>query len=338
MIAKNFKTGAKNLFLMFFSIFLLASAVIFPAKADVIFNSATNYPTVNALTDAIVNWFLSITAGLAILFLIIGGIYYVTAFGDDKRIEEAKKIITYAIFGLVLILISYSVVTTLNSIIFSGASAPITVSAPATIVIPAPAPMLPIAPITAPGTAAPVLTTITVSPATATITVGATQTFTASPKDQNGNPIAAAIVWTSNDAVCGSFSVSSDTHSLTYVAGNTQCSNIVFTAASGGKSGSAIGVKITPQVNSMTISPSNPTIYAGTTQTFTAFPKDGNNNPVTNAAVIWSVGDSSVGAIVADTTDSKIAVFTAAERYDGSTTITATSGGKSATADVVIIY
>lgn len=118
MIAKNFKTGAKNLFLMFFSIFLLALAVIFPAKADVIFNSATNYPTVNALTDAIVNWFLSITAGLAILFLIIGGIYYVTAFGDDKRIEEAKKIITYAIFGLALILISYSVVATVNKIIF----------------------------------------------------------------------------------------------------------------------------------------------------------------------------------------------------------------------------
>jgi len=49
----------------------------------------------------------------------------------------------------------------------------------------------------------PVLTTITVSPATANLIVGATQAFTAAPKDQDGNPIAVAISWTSSNTAVG---------------------------------------------------------------------------------------------------------------------------------------
>ncbi|MFA4955355.1 MAG: Ig-like domain-containing protein [Candidatus Methanoperedens sp.] len=50
---------------------------------------------------------------------------------------------------------------------------------------------------------APVLTTITVSPATANIIVGANQSFTAAPKDQNGNPTVVAISWTSSNTTVG---------------------------------------------------------------------------------------------------------------------------------------
>lgn len=113
------KTSVKKMFLAktALTVFLSAS-LAFSAKADVIFNNTSSYNDVNKLVEGISNWFLSITAGLTILFLIIGGIFYLTAAGDDKRMEEGKKIITYTIVGLVLILISYSIVTTLNSIIF----------------------------------------------------------------------------------------------------------------------------------------------------------------------------------------------------------------------------
>lgn len=114
-----FKTGTKNLFLKIFLVSFFSAIFVFPAKAVITFNSTTQYNTVNELTTGVVNWFLSVTAGITIFFLIIGGIYYLTAFGDEKRMQEGKKIITYAIYGLVIILISYSVVTTLNSIIFS---------------------------------------------------------------------------------------------------------------------------------------------------------------------------------------------------------------------------
>ncbi len=95
------------------------TAYAFFANAQgVVFDPTTSYNTVNEIVEAVSNYFLSFVAGLAILFLIIGGIYYLTAFGDDKRMEEGKKIITYTVYGLVIILISYSVVTTLNAIIF----------------------------------------------------------------------------------------------------------------------------------------------------------------------------------------------------------------------------
>ncbi|MBU4579735.1 pilin [Patescibacteria group bacterium] len=113
------KIGAKKIFLMkIMFIVFLSFLTSFSANAAIVFNSTTSYDTVNELTTGVVNWFLSITAGVTIFFLIIGGIYYLTAFGDEKRMQEGKKIITYAIYGLVLILISYSVVTTLNAIIF----------------------------------------------------------------------------------------------------------------------------------------------------------------------------------------------------------------------------
>lgn len=115
---KFFRTGAKKMFLTLFSVMLSLIFFVFPAKAVIVFNKTTEYNNVTELTEGVINWFLSITAGVTIFFLIIGGIYYLTAFGDDKRMQEGKKIITYAIYGLILILISYSVVTTLNKIIF----------------------------------------------------------------------------------------------------------------------------------------------------------------------------------------------------------------------------
>src|SRR5574341_1050039 len=49
----------------------------------------------------------------------------------------------------------------------------------------------------------PVLTSITVSPDTATVVIGNTQTFTAAPKDQVGNPIAATVTWSSSNTTVG---------------------------------------------------------------------------------------------------------------------------------------
>lgn len=83
-----------------------------------VFENPTGLNNTTALVTSIVNWLLGITSAIVILFLVIGGIMYVTAAGDEQKTEEAKKVITYCVVGLFIVLISYSVVLTLDSIIF----------------------------------------------------------------------------------------------------------------------------------------------------------------------------------------------------------------------------
>ncbi len=78
----------------------------------------------------------------------------------------------------------------------------------------------------------PVLTSITVSPSTATIAKGSTQTFTAQPKDQFGNPISATITWNSSNPSVGT--ITSDGLFTALAAGST-----TITASNGSVSGTA---------------------------------------------------------------------------------------------------
>ncbi len=63
------------------------------------------------------NALLALVAGLAILFLILGGIRYIKSWGDSDEMERAKKMVIFAVLGLVIILISYSAIVTLDAII-----------------------------------------------------------------------------------------------------------------------------------------------------------------------------------------------------------------------------
>lgn len=56
-------------------------------------------------------------AGIVLfVFLLIGGIKYITSGGDPKATESAQKTITYAIGGLVLLLVSYLILVLIGTI------------------------------------------------------------------------------------------------------------------------------------------------------------------------------------------------------------------------------
>lgn len=117
--------------ILFSLLFLILLASAFSANAVIEFGNPSSITSIQDLVSSITNWILGIAAGLVILFLIIGGIYYISSAGDDKQIEEAKKIIKYAVIGLIIILISYSLVLALNNIIFgNGSSGPISITSP----------------------------------------------------------------------------------------------------------------------------------------------------------------------------------------------------------------
>lgn len=85
-----------------------------PAFADI--NGLTNKP-LKDIINGITVWLLGIAAALAILFIVVGGIYYVTAGGDERRMETAKTTITYSILGIFIIGIAYAIVVLINNVI-----------------------------------------------------------------------------------------------------------------------------------------------------------------------------------------------------------------------------
>jgi hypothetical protein len=50
------------------------------------------------------------------ILLLVGGIKYITSGGDPKAAEGAQKTITYAIGGLILILLSYLILVLIRTI------------------------------------------------------------------------------------------------------------------------------------------------------------------------------------------------------------------------------
>lgn len=57
-----------------------------------------------------INLLLTIVILLALFFLIFGGIKWLISQGDKKQVETAQKTITYAIIGLVIVLLSFFII------------------------------------------------------------------------------------------------------------------------------------------------------------------------------------------------------------------------------------
>jgi len=64
------------------------------------------------------NFLLSVAALLAVIAIVWAGFLYVTAGGDDGRMESAKKIIIWVIIGILLILAAYAIVNTVMQAAF----------------------------------------------------------------------------------------------------------------------------------------------------------------------------------------------------------------------------
>lgn len=60
----------------------------------------------------IINFALFFLGLIATIMVIYGGITYVTAAGEQEKIDSAKKIIMYAVVGIIVILLSFAIVNT----------------------------------------------------------------------------------------------------------------------------------------------------------------------------------------------------------------------------------
>lgn len=68
--------------------------------------------SIRALILRIVDFFLLFLGLIAVIMIIYGGITYVTAAGNQEAVDKAKKIIMYAVIGIVIVLLSFALVNT----------------------------------------------------------------------------------------------------------------------------------------------------------------------------------------------------------------------------------
>lgn len=65
---------------------------------------------------AITRTVIALAGATAVLFIIIGGIQILTAYGNDEKLGNAKHTITYAIVGLLIALLSYAIVSIISGL------------------------------------------------------------------------------------------------------------------------------------------------------------------------------------------------------------------------------
>ncbi len=65
----------------------------------------------NVVTAALI-----FAGAIAVIIVIISGIKFITSSGDPKQVEGAKQTMTYAIIGLVLVLLSFVIVNFIGAV------------------------------------------------------------------------------------------------------------------------------------------------------------------------------------------------------------------------------
>lgn len=118
LVSKNAGT-ILSAFVLAFAVFMIGDAVvaqdlITPADNPSAVSGATGgESSFRSIVLTIVNFILGFLGLVAVLFVIYGGFLYVTSAGNGEKVDQGKKIITYAVVGIVIILISFALINTI---------------------------------------------------------------------------------------------------------------------------------------------------------------------------------------------------------------------------------
>lgn len=80
--------------------------------------SSNPFAVINDYLRPILSWMVGMAAGLAVLMIVIGGLQIILSGGNDSKIGEGKKRVTEAIYGLLLLVFSATILYFLNSYFF----------------------------------------------------------------------------------------------------------------------------------------------------------------------------------------------------------------------------
>ena len=112
-------TAVKNAFIVIITMLLSVFLFVNNALADWAMPAPpvgvpTNFD--NAVIN-LTNWILGFVAMIAVLAIVWGGVTYIGSAGDETKATTGKRIVTYALIGLVISGIAYALVNIIVTVI-----------------------------------------------------------------------------------------------------------------------------------------------------------------------------------------------------------------------------
>lgn len=91
------------------------SALIIPNSANVT-NSPEEQYFGGYVLPAITRTVIALSGALAFVFMIVGGIQILTAYGNEERVSAGRKTMMFAVVGLVISMLAFAIVQIVSSI------------------------------------------------------------------------------------------------------------------------------------------------------------------------------------------------------------------------------
>ena len=70
----------------------------------------------NEVVVGVINQVSNVFIGFSVLFIIVAGIQYVLAQGDEEKIKKAHKSIMWSVAGVILVMLSYTIIYIVNTL------------------------------------------------------------------------------------------------------------------------------------------------------------------------------------------------------------------------------
>lgn len=111
------------------AIVMLAHVVLTSIRVALGFNISQNCAAnqcidPRAMIVNAINWVIRIAGAVSVIFVVCGGIAYITSTGDPQKAIKAKNTILYALIGLIIVALSMTITAFVSNIIQEGAFSP----------------------------------------------------------------------------------------------------------------------------------------------------------------------------------------------------------------------
>ncbi len=79
-----------------------------------------DYCTASGLALYVTKIILTLSGTVTIIFLMLGGFWYLTSAGNEEQAEKGRSIITNSIIGLIVVMLAYTIVAIVSNTVTKG--------------------------------------------------------------------------------------------------------------------------------------------------------------------------------------------------------------------------